>query len=102
MNKTSTPLAASTLEIQNFLHKYPDWKINGEQESLERIFSLKSYFKGLCFLQTLGWLAQKNNHHPDLELSFTQLKCRLTTHDIGNKVSNMDLVFAEMIEQSWF
>lgn len=102
MNKNSQPVIANKLDIQNFLQKYPDWKIHGEQERLERIFSLKSYFKGLSFIQTIGWLAQKHNHHPDLELSFTQIKCRLTTHDIGNKVSTNDLFFAELIEQSWF
>jgi 4a-hydroxytetrahydrobiopterin dehydratase len=98
MNK---PIAATDKEIQLFLENFKDWT-RANDNKLERVFALKSYFKGLSFLQTVGWLAQKTNHHPDMELSFSQLRISLTTHDIGNKISNLDLAFAELVEKNWF
>lgn len=101
MNNVNVPTASSESDIQLFLKKYPEWSVQ-QSSRLERLFTLKSYFKGLNFLQTIGWLAQKKNHHPDMELKFSSLKISLTTHDINNKISNLDLEFAELIEQNWF
>jgi 4a-hydroxytetrahydrobiopterin dehydratase len=99
----NNPVSAATeKEIQDFITKYPEWKVMDNKKALTRSFPLKSYFKGLSFLQSVGWLAQKHNHHPDLELTFSQLTCTLTTHDIGNIISNRDLFFAELIEKNWF
>ncbi len=92
----------STQELDAFLQKHPEWKVMGDHNFLVRVYNLKSYFKGLNFLQNIGWQAQKHNHHPDLTLTFSQLTCSLTTHDIGNKISNRDIFFAELIEKSWF
>jgi len=84
------------LEIPN------EWQFNHEKTKIVRSFPLKSYFKGLNFLQVIGWLAQKNNHHPDISLSFSELKIELTTHDKGNSVTEKDIQLAKLINEQWF
>lgn len=101
MSNTTSAVLASENEIKQFTTQFDQWKFCDNQK-IERVFALKSYYKGLSFLQTVGWLAQKTSHHPDMELTFSQLKISLTTHDLGNKVSNLDLAFAELIEKNWF
>ena len=90
----------SNIDLKDFLQKFPEWKINGTY--LERHYALKSYFKGLSFVQSVGWLAQKYQHHPDITLTFSDLKIRLTTHNSGNAITHKDISMAEQIENLWF
>lgn len=89
-------------ELKIFLSEFSEWKLIDNNSKIERVFPLKSYFKGLSFIQCIGWVAQKKNHHPELELQFSQIKIKLQTHDIGNQVSILDLEFAKEIEKLWF
>lgn len=82
--------------------KLPSWNLDADHKILSKSFPLKSYFKGLSFLQSIGWLAQQLNHHPDIHLQFHQITISLTTHDEGNQVGAKDIELACRIEQLWF
>lgn len=90
----------SEQEIKNFLNSNAEWSVQGN--FLQRTYPLKSYFKGLNFLQTIGWIAQKIQHHPELILTFSALTIKTTTHDLENSISNKDLEFATEVEKLWF
>lgn len=95
----SKPIKATDQELKNFLKSHPEWSV--EKNFLQRTFPLKSYFKGLSFIQTIGWLAQKLQHHPDIKITFSSLVVMMTTHDLENSISNKDLELASEIEKLW-
>jgi 4a-hydroxytetrahydrobiopterin dehydratase len=72
------------------------WTFNQEKNALERTFTFKSYLKNIAFVNAIAWLANKENHHPDLEVSFDKCIVRLTTHD-DNGVGEKDYILAEKI-----
>jgi 4a-hydroxytetrahydrobiopterin dehydratase len=81
------------------------WQIEEDGQNhryLVRRFPLKSYFKGLAFLQTIGWEAQKRQHHPELILNFNELVVKTTTHDEGYQITNKDRELALAINALWF
>jgi 4a-hydroxytetrahydrobiopterin dehydratase len=47
----------------------------------------------------IGTLADEIDHHPEWTLKQGELHIKLSTHDIGNKVSLKDYVLATWIEE---
>ncbi len=66
--------------------------------ALIKIFSFKSYFKNIAFVNAIAWHANKVNHHPDLEVSFNKCIVKLTTHDEGG-ISDKDRAMAKIIDE---
>lgn len=75
------------------LKTLPGWSFNKDKNSIEKEFIFKSYLKTISFVNAVAWLANKENHHPDLEVSFGKCIVRLTTHDEG-KVGEKDYALA--------
>jgi 4a-hydroxytetrahydrobiopterin dehydratase len=54
----------------------------------------KTHIDAVRFLAHLAEIAERHGHHPDVELRYTNLVLRLTTHDAGNKITDRDLALA--------
>ncbi|MGZ3809924.1 MAG: 4a-hydroxytetrahydrobiopterin dehydratase, partial [Bacteriovorax sp.] len=74
----------NSTERENALKQLANWSYNPERKSLEKEFTFKTYLKTISFVNAIAWLANKENHHPDLEVSFSKCIVRLTTHDEGD------------------
>lgn len=58
-----------------------DWpEVNG---ALERTFELPSFAEAIAFVNRLAELADAENHHPDIEISYRKVTVRWTTHSEG-------------------
>ena len=76
------------------LHTFQEetaWKI--DKEHLFRTFSFHSYVKAANFVQTLANFAEKQNHHPDILLTWRKVSVWLVTHD-SNGITELDTKFA--------
>ncbi len=85
------------MNIQENLKSLNGWTYNESKKSLEKEFTFKSYLKTISFVNAVAWQANKANHHPDLEVSFSKCKVFLTTHDAGG-VSEQDFALAKAID----
>lgn len=74
------------------------WSYNSSKQCLEKEVLFKSYLKNIAFVNAVAWLANKENHHPDLEVSFNKCLIRLTTHD-ENGVGEKDFALALKMDQ---
>ena len=72
-------------------------KLNGEQAlgwrlidgALEKTFSFKNYYETIAFVNAVAFIANAEDHHPDLAVSYSQCKVRFNTHDVkGISVSD--------------
>lgn len=84
-------------EREEALKQLPDWKYLADKKCLQKEFTFKSYLKTISFVNAVAWLANKDNHHPDLVVSFSKCIVELTTHDEGG-VSVKDFKLAKKIE----
>lgn len=50
-------------------------------------------------MSRIGCIADEIDHHPEWTLKEGLLDIRLSTHDIGNKVSIKDYILAQWIEE---
>lgn len=51
--------------------------------ALERTFELGSFAEALAFVNRVGELAEAENHHPDISLSYKRVTLRWSTHTAG-------------------
>jgi 4a-hydroxytetrahydrobiopterin dehydratase len=75
------------------------WNFNAEKNCIEREYTFKSYLKNIGFVNAIAWIANRQNHHPDLEISFNKCIVRITNHDeggVGDKDFNLALKINEL------
>lgn len=51
--------------------------------ALERSFELGSFSEAIAFVNRVAALAERENHHPDVAISYRTVTLRWTTHSAG-------------------
>lgn len=71
------------------------WERHGDALELRRTFS--SFAGALGFVVSVGVIAESHNHHPDIDLRWTTVILRVTTHQIDG-LSERDLELARAVD----
>lgn len=79
-------------EIGAFLAANTAWTRVGE--ALVRGYEVENFSRALAFVVEVGMLAEKHDHHPDVEVSWGKAKLRWSTHDAGG-ITALDRSLAE-------
>lgn len=82
----------------NTLHEKlgQSWRVLGEHH-LEREYKFKDFREALEFTNRVGALAEEQNHHPDIYLSWGKVRVILWTHKVDG-LTESDFVMAAKIE----
>lgn len=88
------PLATEQ-QIAGALAELPGWKRQGN--AIEKTFDLKGFKASMTFASTVGEIAERADHHPDILIRFTKVTLTLSSHDAGG-VTDRDLRLARQIE----
>jgi 4a-hydroxytetrahydrobiopterin dehydratase len=87
----------SDLEIRRALGSLPGWARKGE--ALNKTYSFARFADGIRFVQQIAELADAMNHHPDIDIRYTDVSFSLSSHDAGG-ITQRDLDLAKEIEQA--
>lgn len=68
------------------------WELVDEKQ-LHKSYPFKNFKEALAFVVDIGNIAEKEGHHPDIELSWGKAKVVLWTHKISG-LSEADFVLA--------
>jgi len=82
-------------EITAGLAGLPGWERRDDE--IEKTFELASFPDAVAFVTRVGFLAEKANHHPDLDVRWRRVRVGLSTHDEGG-ITGRDLGLAGEIE----
>lgn len=63
-------------------------------DALERTFVFESFEEALAFVNRVGELAEAENHHPDIAISYDRVTLRWWTHTAGG-ITDRDRELAE-------
>ncbi len=80
-------------------------QLNGEQAlgwrliegSLEKTFSFANYYETVAFVNAVAFIANAEDHHPDMALSYSKCTVRFNTHDV-NGISASDFFCASKVD----
>jgi 4a-hydroxytetrahydrobiopterin dehydratase len=68
------------------------WRVVDEHH-LEKEYRFPDFRSALAFTNRLGELAERENHHPDIQLAWGRVRLEIWTHVIGG-LTESDFVFA--------
>lgn len=85
------------MNLDDELKKLNNWSYDLNEKCLTKDFHFKSYLKNIAFVNAIAFIANKQNHHPDLEIKFNLCRVRITTHD-ENGLTDKDFILAKAID----
>ena len=83
-------------EITATLTLLPGWSHVGDR--IAKTYRFTDYHRTLAFVNAVGWIAHRADHHPDLSVHYNRCVVSFTTHDAGGVTGN-DLACAAQVEQ---
>ena len=95
--KGMPPLDASA--AAGLLAGTPSWEMP-EGKRLERTFRFPDFATALAFVDRAGALAEAEDHHPDLHLSWGKVRVVLWTHAAGGLTEN-DFILAAKFDRAF-
>jgi 4a-hydroxytetrahydrobiopterin dehydratase len=78
--------------IDAWLAQHEGWGREGQ--AIARTYKFPDFASALGFVVRLGCLAEKRDHHPDIELGWGKVRVLWTTHDAGG-ITRLDIELAE-------
>lgn len=57
------------------------WKLI--EGSLEKTCTFANFHETMAFVNAVAWIAHREDHHPDLAVSYSRCTVRFNTHDVG-------------------
>lgn len=83
--------ALSDAEIAAQLRVLPHWR--HEAGALVREYRFGNYYETLAFVNALAYVVHREDHHPDLAVSYGRCEVRFNTHSVGG-ISENDFICA--------
>ena len=74
------------------------WKIDKESNTLSCDFQFKNFYETMAFVNAVAWIANQQDHHPDLEVGYKHCHIHYTTHSV-NGLSENDFICAAKIDR---
>jgi 4a-hydroxytetrahydrobiopterin dehydratase len=75
-------MALSQTEIQGKLRTLAGWEL-AKNKVIQKKFTFGNFKEALAFVNQVGELAEKSDHHPDITITYNKVTLSLTTHSAG-------------------
>ena len=85
-------------ESQTLLAQTQGWKLIENNSKITREFKTKNFREALDFVNSIGHIAEKEGHHPDINFGWGYCQVYLYTHKINGLHQN-DFIMAAKINE---
>lgn len=89
--------AMSRAQIADWIVALPGWALAPDASDLRKDFKFPDFAAALAFVNAVGSIAERENHHPDVEFGWGRCRIRFSTHDVGG-ISRNDFICAAKVE----
>ena len=84
-------------EIEQRLDELGDWERDGD--AIAKVFEFDDFSMAVKFVNDVAQLAERYQHHPDIDIRWNKVRLALSTHSEGG-LTPRDFDVAGEIEQS--
>ena len=88
-------------QIHNYLKKVDGWDVKSNEDKsyfLIKEFKFKNFKESQDFVNKVGFLTEKENHHPDISFGWGYCKIKIFTHAIKG-LAESDFILAAKIDK---
>jgi 4a-hydroxytetrahydrobiopterin dehydratase len=75
----------------------PGWSVAQDGKSIRRAFRFDDFYRTMAFVNAVAWIANAEDHHPDLEVGYNYCRVRYSTHSVSGLSTN-DFICAAKID----
>ncbi len=86
------PAKLSKQQVDSWLEAHDAWAAEADT-SLSRKYTFADFSSALGFVVRVGLLAERRDHHPDIDLRWGSVRLTWATHDAGG-ITELDLELA--------
>ncbi|MDO8648167.1 MAG: 4a-hydroxytetrahydrobiopterin dehydratase [Candidatus Peregrinibacteria bacterium] len=72
------------------------WDLRDDAKEISRTVKRKDFVDALAFVSAVGAIAEEEGHHPDIDIRYSRVTLRLSTHAIKG-LSRNDFILAAKI-----
>jgi 4a-hydroxytetrahydrobiopterin dehydratase len=83
-------------EIQTRLVSLKGWTLHGNE--IRKTIEAKDFVHAMGLVNSIALLAERRNHHPDIDIRWNKVTLTLSTHSAGGLTEN-DFELASAIDQ---
>jgi 4a-hydroxytetrahydrobiopterin dehydratase len=73
-------------QAREMLSQLKGWII--EDGKLVKVYPFTNYYQTMAFVNALAWISHREDHHPDLLVSYNKCRVEYWTHAIGGLSEN--------------
>jgi 4a-hydroxytetrahydrobiopterin dehydratase len=93
----STKQTLSDDQLQNVLRELPEWAL--EEGKLVRYWTFPGFVQAIDFINGVAQLAEREQHHPDIDIRYNRVKLALVSHDAGG-ITQRDAQMARRLSEA--
>jgi len=87
------PMTRNQIEAQ--LAQSAGWAL--VDGAIQKSYDFADYHRTIAFVNVLAWIAHAEDHHPDLQVSYSRCTVRFNTHSVGG-ISVNDFICAAKVD----
>lgn len=93
------PAAMGPSQIISELAKLQGWQLHGDgaEVAIAKTFRFKNFLRTMAFVNAVAYVAEQQNHHPDMLVQFHSCSIRFNTHDVQG-ITRADFVCASLVD----
>lgn len=89
--------ALGSEKVTELLHRLPGWQLTENKLAIIKDFKFPDFRHTLGFINAVGFMANHEDHHPDIEAGYGHCQLLWSTHDVGGLSLN-DFICAARVE----
>ncbi|MCL9682725.1 4a-hydroxytetrahydrobiopterin dehydratase [Legionella maioricensis] len=90
--------ALNAEQIKNLLPQLnKQWQVTDDKRMLKRSLAFNNFYETMAFVNALAWIANSENHHPDLEIGYNYCRVTFMTHALDGLTHN-DFICAAKLD----
>ena len=92
-------VALSATQVIAALAKLDGWKLHGDgaEVAIEKTFAFKNYLRTMAFVNAIAFVAEQQDHHPEVLVRYGSCSVRFNTHDVHG-ITQSDFVCAGLVD----
>ena len=85
-------------QIKNLMPQLSkDWEVSADHKQIKKAYAFKNFYETMAFVNALAWIANTENHHPDLEVGYNYCRVTFMTHALSG-LSQNDFICAAKVD----
>jgi len=91
--------ALTPTEVVSRLATAPGWQLTGSgaDVAIEKTFSFANYYETISFVNAVAFIANAQDHHPDLSVHYSRCVVRFNTHAVQG-LTDTDFECASLVD----